>query len=767
MDMKTIYTKILAAALAVLPFTSCVKEKIEPGEPENDSYGVYFETLTSAQKSVELDPADEAAFTFKAYRTKEDDDIVVPVTVTATCGGEVVEDVFSASEILFDDGQTETEFKVSFLDAEVGKTYSCTVECTSGDYVKIYSSNPTALSFQVVRAKWNELGPVSYIDEYFSYKVTEDGAKAPLLYQSDSNPYLFRMENPFTKLNSKYQGDTWFKFEILQPGQTYEFYSEVKVVSSDLVYWDPFDTGIPNTSYNKLLNYIHPADFKDTAEDEDAWAYSRVIQYQEAKDGKPALPAGVQIAPIVYMYGLGGWNYSTEPLVTIIFPGAVLTDYTLDVTADYTTQDGKLPVQFTLGTDVKKVVYDVYEGEISSLDLYTKVLEVVKNPDAAVVTESGTVELELEETGVYTIVAAAVTEGDTPEVLNYVSEVATYVAPDDAEDKAVVLTVGIELTSSYAGAGHDKTNSALGYIYGEDLTDVRWGVFKTADIDDKTVGKVKSIGDAAVEKANNGGYSYLFTKLAALTDYTLVVWATNGYSETVKTARITTDGLANVLIGKGTYTYDTGFRVDEEDKDKAYVDEGLEIFRNPNVADTYVIEHWCNNVDFSFTYDNATGKAHVATQETGYTYGGYPIYVVEYEDLLKLAGKSDEDIAKNTMVSIYDEASHTFYFAVGYILIIDGSYYANFGIGYEPYVTDEAYPDFTPTAADTPATTASFSSLIPFGTSGNLDAARIVKSGAHFGGVEVDEKVNRTVGFTAVKSDRKIEKPFLRLELAK
>ena len=765
MDMKTIYTKILAAALAVLPFTSCVKEKIEPGEPENDSYGVYFETLTSAQKSVELEPSDAHSLSFKAYRTKEDDAIVVPVTVTATCDGEAVEGVFSVSEIFFDDGQTETEFQVSFPEAEVGKTYSCTVECTSWDYVKIYSPNPTGFTFEVVVAKWtlvtakdgsdtgtwrDDILSVFILDDAYigasNYKQRNAVKENVKIYEKEGSDGIYRVTGVYDETYCKqiFTDEFASSLKYTERSFTINATNPAKVYFEGLQYLG-VDLGAGEVRFLPGLG-TYFSGYTDT--------------YGTMENGVIKFPYG----SILYHNGAKGWYYGVyDDMLRIELPGCKDTDYTLDVAADYTTQDGKLPVQFTLGADVKKVVYDVYEGEISSLDLYTKVLEVVKNPDAAVVTESGTVELELEETGVYTIVAAAVTEGDTPEVLNYVSEVATYVAPADAEDKAVVLTVGIELTSSYAGAGHDKTNSALGYIYGKDLTDVRWGVFKTADIDDKTLDKVKSIGDAAVEKANNGGYSYLFTKLAALTDYTLVVWATNGYSETVKMARITTDGLANVLIGKGTYTYDTGFVEDEEGN--AYVDEGLEIFRNPNVDDTYVIEHWCNNVDFSFTYDNATGKAHVATQETGYTYSGYPIYVVEYEDYMKLAGASEDDIAENTVVSSYDEASHTFKFAVAYIVIIDGKV-GRFAAGYEPYVTDEAYPDFTPTAADTPATTASFSALTPFGFAGNLDAALIVKSGAHFGGFEVNEKVNRTVGFTAVKSDRKIEKPFLRLELA-
>ena len=83
-------------------------------------------------------------------RTNDADAITVPVTVTGS------EDaIFSASEISFDDGATETTFQVSFPDAEIGTTYSCNIQIEDKKYAFIYGEKASGVSFSVTRVKWN------------------------------------------------------------------------------------------------------------------------------------------------------------------------------------------------------------------------------------------------------------------------------------------------------------------------------------------------------------------------------------------------------------------------------------------------------------------------------------------------------------------------------------------------------------------------------------------------------------------------------------
>lgn len=62
--------------------------------------------------------------------------------------------------------------------------------------------------------------------------------------------------------------------------------------------------------------------------------------------------------------------------------------------------------------------------------------------------------------------------------------------------------------------------------------------------------------------------------MAPATDYTLIVWASNGYRSKVVTSEITTEGLARVKKGTGTYTYSLFF-LDEDGKPQAFKSAGL------------------------------------------------------------------------------------------------------------------------------------------------------------------------------------------------
>lgn len=100
----------LYALIATFVFAGCSDDPTYTrGESEADGcYGVYFPSQDNAA-DLELDPADPTVLTFTAMRTNDADAITVPVTVTGS------EDaIFSASEISFDDGATETTFQVSF-----------------------------------------------------------------------------------------------------------------------------------------------------------------------------------------------------------------------------------------------------------------------------------------------------------------------------------------------------------------------------------------------------------------------------------------------------------------------------------------------------------------------------------------------------------------------------------------------------------------------------------------------------------------------------
>lgn len=691
--MKKTFKYLLALAALSFAATACVKETVhEVGEPDVDGcYGVYFPAQDS---ELIIDPAEPTQASITVARTLSDGAIEVPVVVADTSG------IFSVSSLVFEDGQSESSISVEFNNSKIGVTYSVSFQIDDPQYASKYSSNPIAFDLKVTREKWNELGPVGFAENFlFGFLIPQDDEYAAILYSNDNDPNLYRVENPFAKAEPDYftDGSEWLTFRVLQKGDVIlegiEGY-ETKITEDDLVYYDNFNTGY--TYSNNKIWLFHPAGFASYKNAPESWGvYNRVLQYQEN-----GLPAAVSIAPFYLIYGTSnGWNGAGGQSIVITFPGAVLTDYSISAEAGETV-DGEVPVAFKFGADVAAAKYCVYEGTLSTAAVNKYAAAIGDGTESGAKEldiEKGAVSLSLEKSGIYTIVA--VSFDDAGAVQGSCSAEFSYVASGDEENYAVNVNAGVELTSRYEALGYDKTNSVSFYLYGKDLTSVKLGVLPTADLSEdinEDLENLKEVSAENLELINGSGYSDIYAGLKALTDYTLVVWATNGYTSTVKTAEITTDGLAFVKLGTGDYTYGSGFLVDD-DKNPA-VDKDLELFQNPNVANTYVIEHWCNNVDFTFTYDAESGEIAIPMQESGETYYNLPIYVVEYNQYMKYRGATDEQIAQYGKVSSYDAESGTISFAVAYIVLQDGKYIKAFAGGIDTFVLAEGH-DF-PVAAD-------------------------------------------------------------------
>ena len=295
------------------------------------------------------------------------------------------------------------------------------------------------------------------------------------------------------------------------------------------------------------------------------------------------LPTALQIAPFPYMPGVGGWNYSTEPLVTIVFPGAVLVDYSFDVAADYTV-DGVTPVSFELGVDINSINYVVAAGELG----YAAMTELVAAVAAGTAENLETITAEdmfLDEeeavkyaslaltcpaTGQYTLVAVGLdAEGNAQASQTVVFD---YVAADD-DDFDVEYVVEVNDTPArYAALGHNATNSFSFLVYGgNDLVDAKVNVYTTADVQkyglDVIVADLRtesskvnhSVSEEALELVNSvTGYGDVITGLKDNTSYTLVVWATNGIQTKVETVVYQTEKNPEVFksLGKALYSDD-------------------------------------------------------------------------------------------------------------------------------------------------------------------------------------------------------------------
>lgn len=563
--MKKLSKYIFTLAALALATTACLKEEeYQKGQSDLEGcYGVYF---PAQETKFVVDPDSDPVQTLTAVRANVDGDITVPVVLSTSADG-----VLELSPIEFVDGQAETTFTVSYPKAEIGTKYTMSLTIEDPLYASNYLDGATSLDISVLRERWISLGKAQYLDDWMEIYVETE------ILQNELNPNKFRIMDPygpFWALNSytpKDAPDAYFEINVLKvgqvlwPGKEYE----TKITLSNLIMYDPICTGYYDNTNGGTHYYYHPCNFSST-EAESAWTYNCVLGYQDN-----GLPTAFQIAPFPYMPGLGGWNYSTEPLVTIVFPGAVLVDYSFSVEADYCV-NGVAPLWFDLGVDIETVKYAVAAGKLG-LSAANELLEGVKNgtaenlhtitADEIVLDEENSVKyagvgLSFEESGEYTVVAVGFdAEGNAQASETVVFD---YVAATD-HSYDVNYTVEVSDTPSRFAEKYNSSNSFSFLIYGgKDLTDLKLGVYKTSDVEtygiDAVVANLRS-GDSVSEEtlalANSlYGYSDVMGGLKDDTSYTFVVWATNGMQTKVFTEIYVTEPNPEVFksLGMATFT---------------------------------------------------------------------------------------------------------------------------------------------------------------------------------------------------------------------
>ena len=192
-DIVKILKYIAPVLSACLLVPGCAEEEIyEKGQPENpDCYGVWFPTQT-ASTNLFLESDDPTEVTYKVRRTKVIDEITVPVVVSASEDG-----IFEVEPLVFAAGEEEADLKVTFPNAQMGVTYTCDIRVEDPDYVQIYGSSSTGLSFTVLRADWKSLGTGKWRDDIFSslYNVSNLYAEIDVeIFEREDSPGYYRMQ---------------------------------------------------------------------------------------------------------------------------------------------------------------------------------------------------------------------------------------------------------------------------------------------------------------------------------------------------------------------------------------------------------------------------------------------------------------------------------------------------------------------------------------------------------------------------------------------
>lgn len=545
--MKTIYRLFAAFSALSLFAAACTPvEEYKPGVEDNtDCYGVYF---PAQETEFVRSPEEATVITFTVAREKTDGDLIVPINVKDTSS------IFNIKPVnaVFEDGQSETTISFDYARIAVGQEYLVSLSIEGDEFVSKYSTLPSNLDFTVLVEKWNDLGVGTFTMNVYWDSFT----CAVRFFQSDLNPAIYRikmhevLEDGTTDLIFSEEQNTYLYFKVLKKGD--KVFDNV-ADKDDLVFFDVFHTGIINSTYNAELLFVHPGSLSSfTVSD---WYYNKVIQVKE--DGSPAV---IQLAPYIFMNGIGGWSFiDQDEAIILVLPGCQLVNYSMEIEAGY-SENGVLPVKFELGADVAKVKYAIYPGTLNSAQVTRYAGQIADGSAEGIATlpADGIAKLTLPETGVYTVVA--VSFDATGEAQETAAATINYVAEGDNKD--VELYSGLVATGKY-GKEYTSDNTLEYYIFGQDLVDIKIGLFEKGVLENNYEACVEevlaseSLSEEDIEAANTSSYVAVFKDCVPGTEYSVLAWASNGYAYAFDVASAKTTGKLVVSLEDMIGVYST------------------------------------------------------------------------------------------------------------------------------------------------------------------------------------------------------------------
>ena len=171
---------------------------------------------------------------------------------------------------------------------------------------------------------WVSLGVGKYYDR-FTWGSTYYEAEIQQAVEDNS---WYRVVDPYTQaledneITVKDGPSKYVKFKLLKPGDEIR---GVTVTKKDLVYFSDFKTGEYNNDYGDEIWCYHPSKLNKTSA-ESNWVYNYVSSYQ--KDGQPAQ---IYLSAWYYMPSVGGWNYTQNGYISIVFPGVKIYNYSAKI----------------------------------------------------------------------------------------------------------------------------------------------------------------------------------------------------------------------------------------------------------------------------------------------------------------------------------------------------------------------------------------------------------------------------------------------------
>ena len=561
MNMKVMkYMKYFLVALVSMVMASCApEENYAPGEADLENCMHFYFPVNENARHHELEIDAPTFLTFKASREVTDVEASIPFVVKSDD-----EEIFMVEEIFFGKYEDEAEFSVYFDDAELGKKYTCTIAVEDPEYVSQYGLEATEITFSVMRVKWNYLGEGLWRDDFLSSGLV--------------------CTNPFLETECKvYERDDLKGYYKLEDVYTPEYVA--MLMEGNLDYLSDWDAMIEDSPiYINMINPARPyieASYLGLVLGNMGGAYiasdvpeilgnNSSYQYCILENGVLTAPKG---GVLFELSSYGAMLANQNSMFRFVLPGYEPIDYSLALSKTE-SENGVLPVTFTLGSDVAVVKYAVFDGRVNEVEVISKI-EAIKNGTVAVKTieQSGTVDMEFPKSGFYTLVACTYDDqGD------YQKSASLQFGYDSADDpKEVKLNAGLIVSDKHALVGRTTENSMEFYVYGEDILEARIALFKKSQYDNfqENLRKeidyyIEPLNGRQLDSLNKTGYSGYFSGLSAGTEYSLVVYADNGYHVEYFEVSASTTGKEDVLneefiiydlpIGAQPETHDAYFK---------------------------------------------------------------------------------------------------------------------------------------------------------------------------------------------------------------
>ena len=487
--MKSLKIFFLTALVAVAAlFTACTKDQDWSAGEQAQGAQVYFVDGVATSVTAE---AETSSFEVTLMRAATDEAVTVPVKTTF--GGDYAELFTVPSNVSFGAGKDTAKITVSFDRAALtdGETYSFTFAVNDAGAVTPYGYDKQTWTLSVPEP-YVYIGQGFIREDIIATMFSIDNIEWEVeVYENTNNPGFIYLKNaytsafPYNEPGDYVEEDVYFTINIANPDQVV---IPRQYLGCD---WNPTDYG---------------PFFVGTAE------------YGTLKNGVITFPTkGLLVGMEIYTEGQWGWNANSKGLFRVVLPGAVLTDYSLDVAyGGFRVAEDNATVypiaRAAYGADVAEIQYAFVAGDITA-DAEALAAALAGIEDGSVVSNKVAVttsvnaegeevnEMTFEgvepvESGVYTVVAIPYGADGTAQYETmacasfFVQGVGATEAPEvEFEVYAMGLedleeTTGAEgLAAYYAQYGNDSTNS-LGVIFiGKDIKSIKPVVFATEEVE--------------------------------------------------------------------------------------------------------------------------------------------------------------------------------------------------------------------------------------------------------------------------------------------